>query len=117
MKRFTITLFILLCFIFCPATAFAHPPKTPDISWDAKSNTLTVKATHVVNDPAKHFVFALVVLDSKGQSIETKQYTMQSSAQTFSDSVQLKGIMPGDTIKVRLVCNIMGATETTVVLK
>lgn len=117
MKKMTITVLVLICLTIYSAAVWAHPPKTPSVSWDAKTNTLSVKATHQVSDPTKHFVFALVVLDSKGQTIETKQYTMQASQQSFSDSIQLKGVMPGDTVKVRLVCNIMGTTEQSITLK
>lgn len=117
MKRQLFTAFLLLGLTLCPISAHAHPPKITDTSWDANSHTLTVKAQHTVSDPAKHYVMALVVLDSKGQTLVTKQYTKQSSAQIFSDAVQLKSTLPGDTVKIRLLCNIMGAAETSVTLK
>lgn len=117
MKKLMTSIIAMLCLILCPVAVFAHPPKTPAVSWNAKTKTLTVKSEHVVSDPAKHYVLAFVVLNNKGQVIETKQYTKQSSAQFFSDSVQLKSVSSGDTVKIRLVCNIMGTNETSITLK
>jgi len=117
MKRQLFTAFLLAGLTLCPLSALAHPPKAPDTVWSAATHTLTVKSQHVVSDPAKHYVMALVVLNSKGETLVTKQYTKQASAQSFSDTVQVKGILSGDSVKIRLICNIMGASETSVTLK
>ncbi len=103
----TVTLFTALF----PAVSFAHPPKAPEITWAADTHTLTVSAPHFVSNPAKHYVLGLVVLNSKGEQLLTKQYTKQASEKTFSDSVQINSLKNGDTVKVRLICNIMGTAE------
>ena len=118
MKKTALTaLAAILCTAIFPAAGFAHPPKAPEVSWTASGHTLSVKASHIVNDPAKHYVIGFVVLDGSGKQIFTKQYTKQSSDKTFSDSAVLNGVNTGDTIKVRLVCNIMGTVEKEITLK
>ena len=108
---------IFLFTFFSSATAFAHPPKNLEAVWNASAQTLTVKASHLVNDTAKHYVLSMVVMNSKGEQIAFKQYTKQSSDKSFSDSVTLLNAKPGDTVKIRLVCNIMGTAEETITLK
>lgn len=115
-KTMIVILAIMLCASFT-ATAFAHPPKNIEVTWIAATNTLSVKASHVVNDAAKHYVMGFVVLDSSNKQIYTKQYTKQASDKEFSDTAVLKDVKSGDTIKVRLICNIMGTTEKEIKLQ
>ena len=68
------------------SAALAHPPKSVSCSWNGQTSTLTVTASHEVNDAAKHYVLTLTVLEN-GKQIVFKQYSKQDSAAQFSDSV------------------------------
>ena len=114
------TLLVILATLLCITSttiAFAHPPKNVELTWSAATNTLSVKASHLVNNPTKHYVMLFVVLDSSNKQIYTKQYTKQALDTTFADSAILKDIKTGDTIKIRLVCNIMGIVEKEIKLQ
>lgn len=111
MKKISMTVLILAVALLTAATAFAHPPKSISVSWDASSQILNVTAEHSVNDQAKHYVLSLTIFEGNKQLLQ-KQYSSQSSAERFSDSVALKGVPSGTKIRIQVVCNIMGATET-----
>ena len=112
MKRIiTALLFAVLLAAATASAAFAHPPKDITCSWDAASSTLHVTANHVVDDPAKHFVLTMAVLQGQNK-LAFKQYDKQGAPDKFSDSVVLKGVKSGATVKVTLLCNIMGTAET-----
>lgn len=96
--------------------AFAQPPEDVNAVWDAGSHTLTVTASHPVNDKTKHFVMAMTVTDGNKQ-IFTKRYTQQGTAQGFSEKAQLNGVKPGDKLTVELVCNIMGVATKEITVK
>ena len=110
-KIVLLSLAAILFTALLPAAGFAHPPKNPEIGWNAATHTLTIKASHLVNDTAKHYVIGLVVMNGKGEQLVSKQYTKQTSDKIFCDNVILAALNSGDTVKVRLVCNIMGTAE------
>lgn len=111
MKKRAMTVLILAVTLLTAATAFAHPPKSVSASWDASGQILNVTAEHSVNDQAKHYVLSLTIFEGNKQLLQ-KQYSSQNSAERFSDRVALKGVPSGTKIRVQVVCNIMGATET-----
>lgn len=93
--------------VMTAGAAFAHPPTDINAAWDGGSKTLTVTASHPVNDKTKHFIMSMVVKDGSKQLLN-KRYDAQGSEQGFSDKVQLNGVKPGDKLTVQLTCNIMG---------
>ena len=101
--------------VFTADAAFAHPPKDIVVSWDKGNEILTVLANHNVNDPAKHYILSMTIFDGNKQLL-LKQYTSQTSAEHFKDSVVLKGLPSGTKLRVQLVCNIMGSEETTFIV-
>lgn len=110
MNKKTIPVLALVIILITAAAAFAHPPKSISASWDASTNILNVTAQHSVNDPAKHYVLSLTIFEGNKQLIQ-KQYTSQSSADQFRDSVALDGFTSGTVIRIQAVCNIMGSAE------
>ena len=115
MKKLRILLLAALFAAVACTAAFAHPPKNVVCSWNAQNSTLTVSATHEVNDPAKHFVLTVTLLEN-GKQIVFKQYTKQDSAEKFTDSVLLKGMKSGTKLRVILMCNIMGSVESDYII-
>lgn len=110
-KRAAIAVLALVIALATVFAASAHPPKWVSASWDASGQILNIRAQHGVNDPAKHFILSLTVFEGNKQLLQ-KQYTSQSSADYFQDSVALKGLPSGTKIRIQVVCNIMGSTET-----
>ena len=115
MKKFLIYVIAMVLIVASAGTVFAHPPKNASIAWDKATETLTVSAEHSVNDPAKHYVLTLTVFEGNKQLL-LKQYDKQSSPAGFSDSLMLQGLKSGSVVRVQLVCNIMGSTETEITI-
>ena len=115
MKKFLIYVIAMVLIVASAGTVFAHPPKNASIAWDKATETLTVTADHNVNDPAKHYVLTLTVFEGNKQLL-LKQYDKQSSPAGFSDSLMLQGLKSGSVVRVQLVCNIMGSTETEITI-
>ena len=112
MKKHIILSVSIILMLFSVGKAVAHPPKNMGVSWNKEQKTLSVTAEHAVNDPSKHYILSMSILDGNNQLL-VKQYTKQSSSKEFSDSVVLKDIAPNTKIRIQLLCNIMGSTETT----
>lgn len=115
MKKLKVILLAALFVAVAASVAFAHPPKNVTCTWNAQTSVLTVTAVHEVNDPAKHFVLTLTVLEN-GKQIAFKQYSKQNSASQFSDSVALPGVKSGAKLRVILMCNIMGSAESDYII-
>ena len=99
---------IAFAIIMTAAAAFAHPPEDLSLTWNKADNTLSVTASHIVNNKTKHYIMSLLVTDGNKQLL-LKKYNQQSSDTQFSDKVVLQGVKPGTTLTVELTCNIMGS--------
>lgn len=113
MKKISIAALILAVALLTATAAFALSPKNISVSWNASNNTLKVTADHSVKDPSLHYVKSMTIFLGSKQ-LKQKQYSSQSSAEQFSDTVtlNLKMLPPGTKIRIRLVCNIKGSAET-----
>lgn len=116
MKKILIYVIAMLLVVVSASVVFAHPPRNANAVWDKATETLTVTADHNVNDPTKHYVLTLTVFEGNKQLL-LKQYDKQNSSAGFSDSVILKGLKSGSVVRVQLVCNIMGSTETEITIQ
>lgn len=116
MKKTTMFFAIAAALFLTAGIARAHPPKDIAATWDKAHETLHITAQHSVNDPNKHFVLTMTVLEGN-QQLLMKQYSQQGSAEQFSDTVLLKGLKSGTKLRVQLVCNIMGSQETEVTIQ
>ncbi|MFR5880301.1 MAG: hypothetical protein ACLUEQ_05590 [Cloacibacillus evryensis] len=76
LKRGLTALFAVLT-VMAAGAAFAHPPTDVNASWNKGGGTLTVTASHQVNDRTKHYVMTLIV--KRRQSITDEKYTEQQS--------------------------------------
>lgn len=112
MKKYTLIALAILFTLILVSESVAHPPKNMVVTWNKEQETLSVVAEHNVNDPNKHYVLSMSILDGNNQVL-VKQYTKQNSPKEFSDSVVLKGLAAGTKIRIQLLCNIMGSSEQT----
>lgn len=115
LKRGLTALFAVLT-VMVAGAAFALPPTDVNASWNKGGGTLTVTASHQVNDRTKHYVMTLIVKEG-GNQLLMKKYTEQQSNDGFSDTVPLSGIKPGTKLTIELICNIMGTTEKTITIQ
>ena len=90
-----------------PAPGWAHPPKEVVLTYDQAKQTLEVRITHVVSDPAKHFI-ANVEIRKAGKTISKTEYQSQPEKTTFVYSYPLDAA-PGDVIEVKAACSVFGS--------
>lgn len=105
----TLALFAALLTMSAGAAA-AHPPTDIAAAWNKADGTLSISASHQVNDNTKHYIMTLVVMDGNKQLL-MKKYTQQAGLSGFSDKVQLSGVKPGTKLTIELTCNIMGSAS------
>lgn len=115
MKKTLLYAIAVMLILVSAGPSFAHPPKNVNAVWDKASETLTVTSEHSVNDPAKHYILTLTVFEGNRQLL-LKQYDKQGAPGGFSDSVILQGLKSGSAVRVQLVCNIMGSTESEITI-
>ena len=115
MKKTLIYTITALLILVSASISFAHPPKNVNAVWDKATETLTVTTEHSVNDPVKHYILTLTVFEGNKQLL-LKQYDKQGDPGGFSDRVILKGLKSGSHVRVQLVCNIMGSTESEITI-
>ena len=90
-----------------PAPGAAHSPKEVVLSYDQAKQTLEVRITHVVSDPAKHFI-EKVEIRKAGKTISKTEYQSQPGQTTFVYSYPLDAA-PGDVIEVKAACSYFGS--------
>jgi desulfoferrodoxin (superoxide reductase-like protein) len=99
-----------------PAPGGAHPPKEVALSYDQAKQTLEVRITHGVSDPAKHYI-ETVEIRKAGKTIAKTEYKSQPEPTTFVYSYPLDAA-PGDVIEVKAACSVFGSkTEKLTVEK
>jgi hypothetical protein len=99
-----------------PAPGGAHPPKEVALSYDQAKQTLEVRITHGVSDPAKHYI-ETVEIRKAGKTIAKTEYKSQPGPTTFVYSYPLDAA-PGDVIEVKAACSVFGSkTEKLTVEK
>lgn len=99
---------ITLLLALIPATGAAHSPKELVLTYDQAKQTLEVRITHGVSDPAKHFV-AAVEIRKNGKTISKTEYQSQPGPTTFVYSFPLDAA-PVDVIEVKASCSVFGST-------
>lgn len=90
-----------------PAPGAANPPKEVVLTYDQAKQTLEVRITHGVSDPAKHFI-ANVEIRKAGKTISKTEYRSQPEPTTFVYSYPLDAA-PGDVIEVKAACSVFGS--------
>jgi hypothetical protein len=96
-----------LLLVLLPAPGGAHPPKEVALSYDQVKQTLEVRITHGVSDPAKHFI-EKVEIGKAGKTISKTEYKSQPGETTFVYSYPLDAA-PGDVIEVKAACSVFGS--------
>ncbi len=96
---------MLLIMLALPVTA--HPPAQVSLAYDSQNQSLNVTTTHVVSNPASHYVFKIAV-QKNGEQVLTKEYTSQPTSSTFSYDYPINATK-GDVLKATAYCSIAGS--------
>jgi hypothetical protein len=98
-----------LALIILSAPAEAHSPSGVTISFDPNTAKLSVTITHVVDDPATHYLYQVQVRQN-GLVISDPLYKSQPSKDTFTLTYDVNA-NPGDAIWVTANCIRGGRIE------
>jgi len=104
-KILWITAFFFFVGIFS-GTAFAHPPKSVTLTYDAATQMLKVTIIHSSLAPNWHYIKSVVVEKNK-KPVESYPYKSQPGDE-FAYTYEIPA-SPGDTFVVNVYCNMYGS--------
>jgi hypothetical protein len=90
-----------------PAPGGAHSPKEVVLTYDQTKQTLEVRITHGVSNPASHYI-KKVEIKKNGKASGVTEYQSQPGPETFSYTYPLDAA-PGDLIEATGSCVIFGS--------
>jgi len=114
--RAKITLLTVAAFLCLAATAFAHPPKVMDVSYDEQTSTLTINITHTTTNRTYHFINRIDILVN-GRLAEEKTFGSQTSNTMQTYVTRLKNVRSGDSIQVKAYCNRRGQKTASITVE
>jgi len=94
----------------------AHPPMSVDLEFDAETHMLTVNYTHDTDNLAAHYINAITVSINDEVMIRQSQHT-QAGATGGTLVYTLVDAKPGDTLSVKVECNMHGHKVATLTLE
>jgi hypothetical protein len=113
-------LLLVLLTVLLPVAAFAHPPKSVDLTYDPAAQVLTVVVTHTikaspVTDPAKHHLKDIDIMVN-GQPAVDAAYSYQEfdNGETAMFKLNLKA---GDKVAVTATCVLAGSKTAELTVK
>jgi hypothetical protein len=107
---------ILLTILFMALTgvASAHPPATLQLSYSEQTGEVLLTVTHLVEDPATHFIRQAEVRKN-GVTVISEKYTSQPSLGTFTNRYPVP-LNPGDEVVATAECNIGGSATARFIM-
>jgi hypothetical protein len=111
-RKFCILLSILLFAMI--GIAAAHPPGRIELAYSDQTGEVVMTVTHVVDDPATHFV-RKAEIRKNGETVISETYTGQPTADTFTYRYPLI-LSPGDEIVATAECNIAGSATARFIM-
>jgi hypothetical protein len=90
-----------------PSTAYAHPPGSVALAYDAQKKALSVTITHSSYFPGKHYIKS-VEISQNGRVIMTTPYSSQPTGDSFTYTYPVAAA-PGDELSVNATCNMFGS--------
>ena len=116
MKRILISAMGIALFFVCAFVkpAVAHPPRHMTLTFDSNTQTLHVEAQHTTSNITKHYIRTLHIYKNDE---ETGHYTYptQTKPTMLVKDIPMQA-KPGDTIRVRAICNEGGDIEETLTI-
>jgi len=103
-----ISLAVFLCFFLLAPLAWANPPVSIDVVYDASTQAVLISIVHPVGDLGTHYIFKVEV-SVNGKS--AKEETLDRQQDLLQQKVRyvIPGIKSKDVISVKAFCNVSGS--------
>jgi len=106
--------FIVLSLFIPVQFVSANPPKEIKLNYDKDKSVLIVEITHMTRDRTEHYIRKIFV--SKNQEDPISSFFVGQAASTgFTVEIPID-LAPGDTVRVKAICNEAGFKEETTVI-
>lgn len=112
LRKYCILLTIL--FMVLTGVAEAHPPAALQLSYSEKTGEALLTVTHVVDDPATHFIRQAEVRKD-GVSVIREEYSSQPSTGLFIYRYPVL-LNPGEEVIATVECNIGGSATARFIM-
>jgi hypothetical protein len=104
-------IFFFLCFI--PQPSYATAPKSVDLVYDAKTQTLSVTISHYTLAAGSHYIES-VEIKKNGAAISKTKYDSQPTGELFTYTYKIPAAK-GDIFEVTAACNLWGSKTATLI--
>ena len=111
---FAVVSICLMVGIMTPSASVANPPQDVRLSYDAKSQMLSVTITHPSFFPGFHYVKS-VEIKKNGAVVGGYQYDKQPDEKTFVYSYPL-AVASGDALAVKASCSLYGSRSADLII-
>ena len=108
--------YIFILALCISSTAFAHPPKKINVSYNKDIKELDVEIKHPVYDPKTHYT-KRVVISKNGKEIISDNFEEQENKSGHKLKYVIRNLEKGDRITVKALCNVYGNTEESIIVK
>lgn len=103
--------FIVLFLCFSPQISYATAPKSVNLIYDMKTQTLSVSIDHYTLSAGMHYIES-VEIKKNGVIISKNEYKIQPTGSIFTYNYLIKAVK-GDVFEVTATCNLWGHTTST----
>lgn len=110
------SIIIIVLLLSAAISLAAHPASSVALSYDAKTQLLSVNFEHSVKNPADHFISA-VAIKIGGKEMITQNLSSQESAMGGSLVYKVSGLKSGSLIEAVTTCNKMGKKSAKLTIK
>jgi hypothetical protein len=113
-KYLQVVLFIFLFLCFSPLSSYATAPKSVDLVYDAKTQTLSVTISHYTLAVGSHYIQSVEIKKS-GTAISKTKYENQPTTEVFTYTYKIPAVK-GDIFEVTADCNLWGSKTSTLTI-
>lgn len=107
---------VTLVMVMVGLVAYAHPPKSVGLSYDAESGVLSIDAAHSVKDVASHYVDQVEIL-LNGEQKELLKAEKQGDSDHAIFTYEIGSLQVGDVVEVVAHCNKVGKRSAKLVIE
>jgi hypothetical protein len=109
---FSVLVFVLMIFCFCPQVSYADAPQDVTLEYDASAQTLAVTITHKSSFPGFHHI-KTVEIKKNAAVISTTNYDAQPAKSPFNYTYKVAAA-EGEKLEVTATCSLSGSKTTTI---
>ncbi|MDY0150823.1 MAG: hypothetical protein RBS43_00965 [Candidatus Cloacimonas sp.] len=110
------SLIIIALLLAAAVGLMAHPASSVVLSYDAKTQLLSVNFEHSVKNPADHFI-ENIMIKIDGKEMINQMFTAQEKATSGNAVYRLTGLKSGTVIEATGTCNKMGKKTGKLTIK